>query len=68
MLKWKYDSRNKEWFVNDSPECYDYSIKRIDKKLYTLEAKLVGMVYPTVEHTFNKLKSAKQVAELIENG
>ena len=67
-LKWKYDSKFKQWFINDSAERYDYTITKLDNKAFVLEAKPCGFINPTIEHTFSKLKSAKQVAELIENG
>jgi len=68
-LKWHYDKTNQQWYVNNTPEGYDYLIDKVDKNAFTLTVVFSTPHYADlVDHTFSKLKSAKTVANLIENG
>ena len=58
-MKWKYDVRHKQWWVKDM----HYVIEKTDDGQYKL-----SLNYCNIIGRFNKLKSAKIVAELLENG
>jgi len=67
-LKWKYDQRNEEYYTM-LPECeYEHTITKVGDKAYKLEVSYQCPKWQMLEHTFSKLGSAKEVADLIENG
>lgn len=64
-LKWKYDSKSKEWYTGESvPYANDgFSIKKVDGGYSLHEDSFFS-------HNFflKKLSNAKTVAQLIKNG
>lgn len=64
-LKWKYSRRYKEHFTELSDNGNYYTIK--DNTL-TVEVATDTYTIKSVEWSFDKISSAKKVAELMENG
>lgn len=67
-LKWNYDKQYDEYYTlsKDNNE-YIYDIIKCGRNAWCLEVQYANST-TMLEHTFSKLKNAKLVAELLENG
>ena len=65
-LKWEYDKVNEEYYTMLPDYEYEHTITKVGDKAYKLVVNYQAPQWQMLEHTFSKLSSAKQVANLIE--
>lgn len=68
MINWKYNKQNKKYFYQDEGSGWDFTIlSQYDGQKFALIRNFDSYLEEHIG-SFKKLKSAKQVVELIING